>query len=353
MKDKVRILVTHAEQYLPQCDAIYVMSDGTFSMHGTYDELVKNGHQFADVLAVAKKDGKDEAEGEAEAEHVEESLQKAHSALTFSSDGALVAISSEPKKEGKEAEGSAIEGTEETESAQFGKPLVVGSEGEEEEEEEEKEKEKEKEKKPAGEKDKLMMTEETRETGKVDWSVYKEYFKSLGRLNSFLIFLSFCLQQACQIGAQLWLARWAALSADENVANHTALNLGIYSALSIISSFGVLLRSIALLYGSLRSSRNLHNGMIETVTRAPMSFYDTTPLGRIVNRFSKDIYTIDETLPGIIGMWMSAMFYCVSIIIIILIPLPYYIVVLVCVCVCVCNVISVCNFLCAVVFFPI
>jgi ABC-type multidrug transport system fused ATPase/permease subunit len=163
----------------------------------------------------------------------------------------------------------------------------------------------------------------------VEWSVYWEYFKSLGRLNSFLIFLSFCLQQACQIGAQLWLARWAAISADENAANHTALNLGIYSALSIVSSCGVLLRSVALLYGSLRSSRNLHHGMMDTVTHAPMSFYDTTPLGRIVNRFSKDIYTIDETLPGIIGMWMSAIFYCVSIVIIILIPLPYYIVVLV------------------------
>jgi hypothetical protein len=37
--------------------------------------------------------------------------------------------------------------------------------------------------------------------------------------------------------------------------------------------------------------------MLACVMRSPMSFFDTTPLGRVVNRFAKDIYTIDETIP--------------------------------------------------------
>lgn len=43
-------------------------------------------------------------------------------------------------------------------------------------------------------------------------------------------------------------------------------------------------------------SVNLHRRAIERVMRAPMSMFDTTPLGRIMNRFSKDMDTIDNTL---------------------------------------------------------
>jgi ABC-type multidrug transport system fused ATPase/permease subunit len=40
---------------------------------------------------------------------------------------------------------------------------------------------------------------------------------------------------------------------------------------------------------SVRASRLLHDGMLACVLHSPMSFFDTTPLGRIVNRFSKGV----------------------------------------------------------------
>lgn len=49
--------------------------------------------------------------------------------------------------------------------------------------------------------------------------------------------------------------------------------------------------------GTVHSARILHTSLLDRIMRSPMYFFDTTPLGRIVNRFSKDIDTIDSTIP--------------------------------------------------------
>ena len=332
--EKVRVLVTHAEQYLPQCDSIFVMDQGTITMSGTYQQLVDQGHGFADTLAALKGNEEEMQENLKESDPLpspatEKRRRSTSSTLKFSN-GAFVRYEDEDEGNGKEKEPQSppLEGEEETESTEFGKQFPEIDGNKEKEGEDQKKKRSESALKGANENTKLIAAEK-RETGKVLWSVYWQYFKSLGILNAFLIFFSFCLQQGAQIGAQLWLVKWTAITADETVSDHSGYYLGIYSALSIISSLGMLVRAVALLYGSLSSSKNLHAGMLENICRAPMSFFDTTPLGRVVNRFSKDIYTVDEVLPNIIGMWLGSIFYTLSIIIILLIPLPYFIVVLV------------------------
>jgi len=65
----------------------------------------------------------------------------------------------------------------------------------------------------------------------------------------------------------------------------------------VVAAVSVLALALAIAFGSMVASRNLHTGLLSRVLRCPMSFFDTTPLGRIVNRFSKDIDIVDTNIP--------------------------------------------------------
>lgn len=73
--------------------------------------------------------------------------------------------------------------------------------------------------------------------------------------------------------------------------------LGVYAALGMGNSILILIVTLVSAYSAVLASRSMHARMLAAVVRSPMSFFDTTPLGRIVNRFSKDIYNVDETIP--------------------------------------------------------
>ena len=73
--------------------------------------------------------------------------------------------------------------------------------------------------------------------------------------------------------------------------------LGVYGGLGVSQAFFVLFASIALALGSKIASRQLHQRMLVNIMHSPMSFFETTPQGRIMNRFSKDISGIDDMVP--------------------------------------------------------
>jgi len=66
------------------------------------------------------------------------------------------------------------------------------------------------------------------------------------------------------------------------------------------------------------ASRVLHNHMLSAVLRAPLTFFETTPSGRILNRFSRDIETVDTVLPELIESWLISAFDVLATVVILL-----------------------------------
>jgi len=95
--------------------------------------------------------------------------------------------------------------------------------------------------------------------------------------------------------------------------------------MNVVSAMSVLGLALAIAFGSMVASRNLHSGLLSQVMRCPMSFFDTTPLGRIVNRFSKDIDIMDTNIPQFSQNFLITFAPLISTIIVISYSTPIFI----------------------------
>ena len=120
------------------------------------------------------------------------------------------------------------------------------------------------------------------------------YVKSLGVVLTPL-FLLFQLLSESLMGSRIWLADWTAQNqtTTENLNMHFLVYCGISFCQALFGFFAYFLLAV----GSVSASRKLHKNMMTNVMHGPMSFFDTTPLGRIINRFSKDMFMIDDIIP--------------------------------------------------------
>ena len=101
----------------------------------------------------------------------------------------------------------------------------------------------------------------------------------------------------------------------------------IQSQTKIIPSFSAivnLIGSLAIALGSVCASRILHHDMVDRILHAPMMFFDTTPLGRVINRLSRDMDTVDFNVPMFLRQWFFTVVPLLSTVIIISYVTPIF-----------------------------
>ncbi|KIW17671.1 hypothetical protein PV08_04866 [Exophiala spinifera] len=174
---------------------------------------------------------------------------------------------------------------------------ATGPEDEGEDEDEEKGEKKPEKKLKKG---KALMQQEERATSSVTWGVWKAYIKASGSPILWpLIFVSLVLSQGANIATSLWLSWWT----SNKFGYSEGAYIGVYAALGCSQAVLMFIFSTILSTSGTNASKALLQKAMTRVLRAPMSFFDTTPLGRITNRFSKDVDSMDNNLTDAMRMY--------------------------------------------------
>uniref|UniRef100_A0A8B9FL41 Canalicular multispecific organic anion transporter 2 n=1 Tax=Amazona collaria TaxID=241587 RepID=A0A8B9FL41_9PSIT len=321
LKGKTRILVTHGISFLPQVDHIVVLGDGKISEMGSYQDLLKQNKAFAEFLrnyALDEDIEEDEPTGtESCLQHALEEVLLAEDTLSIHTDLAdNEPVTNEVRKHFlRELSVISSEGGECPNKMSTKRRIC--------------------DKKPAEPplprknlNEKLIQAE-TAETGRVKLTVFWQYMKAVGPVTSLVICFLYCCQNAAAIGANVWLSDWTNEPVINETQHNTTMRIGVYAALGLLQGLIVLISSFTLAMGGISAARSLHTALLENKFHTPQSFYDTTPTGRIINRFSKDIYVIDEVIPPTIVMFFGTFFSSLSTMIVIIASTPLFAVVIV------------------------
>ncbi|XP_059614039.1 multidrug resistance-associated protein 1-like [Phlebotomus argentipes] len=294
---KTRLLVTHGISYLPHMDEILVISNGEISESGHYKELLAQKGAFSEFLVEHLQEMEDD-----EVDEIKEVLAvKPEGRQLLERALSIRSTSSKGSKKGS-VRGS-MRGSMRKRPSNSSKlekeGIIVPKVGT------------------------TLIEKEESATGKVSWAVYIKYFKGVGVWMTFWALLMNLLNQGFSAGANLWLTRWAEDDEAHLPANRD-MYLGVYGALGGGQAITLFFSTIALAIGCLKAAKTLHHKLLSHTLRLPMSFFDTTPLGRIMNRFSKDVDIADNILPMSIRSWILMVFSVVFIFVVISITTPIF-----------------------------
>ncbi|XP_067934005.1 multidrug resistance-associated protein 1-like [Watersipora subatra] len=316
LREKTRLLVTHGINFLPQVDNILVIKDGHLSESGSFKQLLERKEAFADFLTTYFKEGQGEGDGPAEVmdadilKKVSEvmegdqldalarerltSISSARSARSRSKTPDLDAHTLRSYKsqlsvsEIHPSMSLEIIGKEEVMRAaeEFGSTRHLDREEDETHYPP---------KSPLPE-DKLIDAEKSQE-GRVKAAVLGNYISAMGWLPAVLLLFFFMVDQGCAMGGNIWLSKWVDDEESFNDTSSRNMYLGVYASFGISQGVFAMAAMLALAIGSWQASKRLHSKMLNNIVKCSMNFFDTTPTGRILNRFSKDVDVVDTTIP--------------------------------------------------------
>ena len=142
------------------------------------------------------------------------------------------------------------------------------------------------------------------ETGYLHRRVYVSYFWAVGGMLSVSIVLTTFFMQGITIGLSFWWAYWATHQEDFSRDDFV-----LFTSLLVVAALVAgLFRSVLFAKGGLNAAKRLYDKLSVTVFHTGISFFEVTPVGRLVNRFGKDSNTIDDSLPFIMNILLAQTF---------------------------------------------
>lgn len=287
LKTKCKILATNAIHVLSIADNMHMVKDGKLIEQGSYLEIMSQ--QKSQLRQLIIEFGKGNKSSSTAASSSANSTKES------------IAKESSPKEADENKDNvdlTYLESDTEIDSASLRRasdaPLLTDEEraiiqeAEEEDDEEAK------------------ARKEHSEQGQVKWDVYKAYAKACNPRNVVIFLLTTVMSMSFNVASNVWLKHWSEVNTKYGYNPHVGKYLGFYFLLGIGFSLCALIQtSFMWVFCTIQGSTKMHNGMATSVLRAPMSFFETTPIGRILNRFSNDIYKIDEVLGRVFGQFFS------------------------------------------------
>ncbi|KAM4676445.1 ATP-binding cassette sub-family C member 9 isoform 3-T5 [Discoglossus pictus] len=283
------VLVTHKLQYLPHADWIIAMKDGSVLREGTLKDIQNNDNELYEHWKTLMNRQDQELEKDTDADQATMERKTLRRAM----------YSREAK-------------------------VQTEDEGEEEEEEEDE--------------DDNMSTVMRLRT-KMPWRTFWRYLTSGGYFLLFLMIVSKLLKHSVIVAIDYWLVHWTSTSNNPAImTDHTAGNTTAISErshyvawFSFLSGLGIILclfTSLTVEWMGLTAAKNLHDNLLKKIILAPIRFFDTTPLGLILNRFSADTNIIDQHIPPTLESLTRSTLLCLSAIGVISYATPIFLVAL-------------------------
>jgi len=269
LRNKTRVLVTNQLHFLSYVDKVVLIHEGKIREQGSYEDLMANGRLFKELMenAGSIEDAVDDGEDEPD------------SGVVGANSGNNLAGGKPQDSPPLKRRSSSKKDPKQTEKEKTAKSL-------------------------------LIKTEE-RETGVVSWKVLARYMASMGGSGVVgVLFLCYVLTEALRLSTSGWLTIWT--DGTKPKTHGPMFYLEVYSGLSLAQVCITLGNSFWLVLSSLQAAQRLHNGMLGSMLRAPMSFFHSNPMGRIINRFAKDTGDIDRSVAMFTNMFLTSWFSLIS-----------------------------------------